>query len=116
MRLPKRQEPKASMVDLNRLFENVVTDASHPTTLLCPEGPAHEHGLPNFHLVTIDDVRKWLCSVDPNKAIGCDMISGLVLKSCASVLVESLIRIFYASLTADCEPTAFKMSHVSPMY
>ena len=115
-RLPKRQEPKASMVDRNRLFENVVTDASHSTTLLCPEGPAHEHDLPNFHLVTIDDVRKCLCSVDPNKAVGGGMIPGLVLKSCGSVLVESLIRSFNDSLIADCVPTAFKMSHVSPLY
>ena len=115
-RVSKHQEPKASMVDLNRLFGNVVTDASRPTTLLCPEGPAHEHGLSSFHLVTIDDVRKCLCSVDPTKAVGSDMIPGLVLKSCASVLAEPLTHIVNTSLTAGCVPTAFKMSHVSPLY
>ena len=115
-RLSKHQEPKASMVDLNRLFGNVATDASRPSTLLCPEGPAHEHGLSSFYLVTIDDVRKCLCSVDPTKAVGSDMIPGLVLKSCASVLAEPLTHIVNASLTAGCVPTAFKMSHVSPLY
>ena len=115
-RLSKRQEPKASMVDLNRLLGNVVTDASRPTTLLCPEGPAHEHGLSRFHLVTIDDVQKCLCSVDTNKAVGSDMIPGLVLKSCTAVLAEPLTRIVNASLTAGYVPTAFKMSHVSQLH
>ena len=113
--LLKHKEPKVSMVHLNRELRNVVTGAIPPTTFLCPEGPAHEHGLCSFHLVTIDDVRKCLCSVDPAKAVGSDMIPGLVLKSCASV-AEPLTHIVNASLTAGCVPTAFKMSHVSSLY
>ena len=115
-RLSKHQEPKASMVDLNRLFGNVVTDASRPTTLLCLGDPAHEHGPSSFHLVTIDDVQECLCSVDPTKAVGSDMIPGLVLTSCPSVLAEPLTHFVNASLTAGCLPTAFKMSHVCPLY
>ena len=114
--LSKHQEPKASMVDLNRQLGNVVSDASRPTTFLCPEGPAHEHGLSSFHLVTIDDVQKCLCSVEPTKAVGSDMIPGLVLKSCASVVAEPLTHVFNASLTAGCVSTAFKLYNVSSLY
>ena len=109
-RLSKLQEPKTSMVDLNRLFGNVVTDPSRPTTLLCPKGPVHEHGLSSFHLVIIDDVRKclWSNPPDPTKAVGSYMIPGLVLKPCALVLAEPKTRGLNASLTAGCVPTTFK--------
>ena len=115
-RLSKAQEPKASMDDLSKQFGDVVTDVSRPATLPCPEGPAREYGLASFHLVTIDDVRKCLSSVDPHKAVGSDMVPGVVLKSCATVLAEPLTEIINASLSTGCVPLSFKSSHICPLF
>ena len=55
-------------------------------------------------------------AVDPHKAVGSDQVSGVLLKSCSTVLAGTLAKIFNGSLSAGYVPRAFKPSHINPLF
>ncbi|KAK3574278.1 hypothetical protein QTP86_004369 [Hemibagrus guttatus] len=61
------------------------------------------------------DVRKTLCSVNPEKAAGPDNIPDRVLRECAEQLAEVFTDIFNISLSSAIVPTCLKTITIIPM-
>lgn len=74
----------------------------------------------NVHLplpvITADDVKKALQSVNAAKGPGPDKIPPLVLKSCADSLATPICTIFNRSLTSSVFPGEWKTAAVTPIH
>ena len=91
-------------------------DPARPVNLCAPAGPSIEDPLSIFHDVSTEEVTDLLHAIDPSKATGSDEIPGILLKKCSTVLAPSLCRIFNASLSSGHVPTAYKVSHICPIF
>ncbi|KAK3527280.1 hypothetical protein QTP86_018608 [Hemibagrus guttatus] len=65
--------------------------------------------------LTMADVRKTLCRVNPRKAAGPDNIPGRVLRECAEQLADVLTDILNISLSSAVVPTCLKTTTIIPM-
>jgi len=110
------RDPQASVGDLSNTFGQVVHDGNRPHTLPTPFGPHISNSFGAFQPVTVEEVRKLLRKVKPNKATGSDNIPGLVLRETATALAPSLCALFNASLATGYVPKVFKKSYVSPLF
>ena len=63
-----------------------------------------------------DDVYKVLCTLNSHKAYGCDNLSPLVLRECASQLSPSLALLFNLSMSAGVVPNQWKEANVVPIH
>ena len=57
-----------------------------------------------------------LCSINPNRAQGPDMIHGRILKNCANALSYPLSFLFSLSYRTGCIPQEWKLAHVVPIH
>ena len=62
------------------------------------------------------DVLHELNSIDVNKAVGPDLLSGIILKACSHELATPLCILFNRSLNLGVFPTAFKDANVTPVF
>ncbi|KAK3529628.1 hypothetical protein QTP70_032507 [Hemibagrus guttatus] len=65
--------------------------------------------------LTMADVRKTLCRVNPQKAAGPDNIPGRVLRECAEQLAEVFTDIFNLSLSSAVIPMCLKTTTIIPV-
>ncbi|XP_059840919.1 uncharacterized protein LOC132402206 [Hypanus sabinus] len=65
--------------------------------------------------LSVADVRRTLCRVNPRKAAGPDNIPGRVLRGCADQLAGVLTDIFNISLSSATIPTCFKAATIIPV-
>ncbi|XP_072904707.1 uncharacterized protein [Hemitrygon akajei] len=65
--------------------------------------------------LSVADVRRTLCRVNPRKAAGPDNIPGRVLRGCADQLADVLIDIFNISLSSATIPMCFKVATIVPV-
>ncbi|KAK3534019.1 hypothetical protein QTP86_000530 [Hemibagrus guttatus] len=65
--------------------------------------------------LTMADVRKTLCRVNPWKAAGPDNIPGRVLRECAEQLADVSTDIFNISLSSAVVPTCLKTTTIIPV-
>ena len=112
----RRQEPKPTIDELSTAFGDVVTDDSRAHMLTCPQGPVLKTSFFKLKEVSVDDVLTCIYAVDPHKAVGSDQVSGVLLKSCSTVLAGPLDKIVNGSLSAGYVPRALKLSHISPLF
>ncbi|KAK3528503.1 hypothetical protein QTP70_000581 [Hemibagrus guttatus] len=65
--------------------------------------------------LTMADVRKTLCRVNPQKAAGPDNIPGRVLRECAEQLADVFTDIFNISLSSTVVPMCLKTTTIIPV-
>ncbi|KAK3515154.1 hypothetical protein QTP70_008163 [Hemibagrus guttatus] len=65
--------------------------------------------------LTMADLRKTLCRVNPWKAAGPDNIPGRVLRECAEQLADAFTDIFNISLSSTIVPTCLKTTTIIPV-
>ena len=101
------------------LFNNFLREQCRPIT--------NGSSLPNNQItetvtrlssITIDTdtIIKLICSLDPNKAHGCDGISIHMLKLCATSISKSLHILFNNSVTNECFPNEWKKANITPVH
>ena len=71
--------------------------------------------LPSFE-VSNAEVKHYLNTIDVNKAMGPDGISGWLLKECADEICDSLTKLFNKSLRTGVVPTEWKIANIIPLY
>lgn len=79
-------------------FASVVADPGRPHPLAMPNGPDLENGLSSFSPPTTEDIERLLRNLPVRKATGSDGIPCVFLKSCASALAPSLLKLMELSL------------------
>ena len=65
--------------------------------------------------ISPDDVRRFLLSLDDNKATGPDRIPATLLKCCAPYISSSLSDVFNKSLSSGKIPAEWKISNIIPI-
>lgn len=67
-------------------------------------------------VLTIPEVRLLLSTLNCNKSIGPDNLSGHILKECAAELSPSLTKLFNLSLSTGIVPSFWKYANVIPVF
>ena len=108
------EEPREKAIMFNDYFCSVFCDSSSLPTPNISMSPGVNHvPLPSF---TPDQVLNVLSNLDVNKATAPNDISPFILKSCRSVLAESLSSIFNFSLNIGQVPSEWKKAYVAPVF
>ena len=98
---------------LSRYFGSVFKTDQECRTLPTNKKPTNQL---NRITITIEDVKKAIKTLKPNKACGPDNIHAKILIECKDTLAEPLTRIFNKSLSDAKVPTAWKNSIITPIF
>ncbi len=98
---------------LNNYFHSVYTVDNHTQSHIVED-------LTESKLLTIElnryDVESRLSNLDPNKAMGVDLVHPLVLKKCSRSLSKPLHIIFKKSIDLGVLPDTWKEANVTPLF
>ena len=113
----KQSHPaQVHILDLSKLFGDVVHDPQRPPQLCSPSGPMAEGAFTDFSVVTVEDVASSLKSVNPFKATGSDQVPSIILQKRYLTIAPTLTRLINTSMSSGEFPLSFKLSHVSPLF
>lgn len=90
-------------------FESVYT-TSAPTDFHC------NNNCNNYMQITNDDIIKIINSLDQNKSNSPDGLPIIFYKNTLSQIIEPLVLIFKLAITQMQYPTAWKISHITPIH
>ena len=101
------------------MAEQFAESFSEVYNCVSPDNPApHQHhdGRLEELVITTENVKSALASLDSDSAMGPDSVHPLFLKSCSSELAQPLTIIFNRSLREGVVPGAWKTSTVVPIF
>ncbi|XP_065675561.1 uncharacterized protein LOC136091777 [Hydra vulgaris] len=100
---------------LNEHFKSVFVDDSKSSQLPIFERRHYQEDLGDI-TINFEATLAYLKGLNPNKSIGTDNISPKVLKECAAQMTYPLTLLYNKALSEDSTPTAWKQSHVTPLF
>ncbi|XP_047127759.1 uncharacterized protein LOC124808615 [Hydra vulgaris] len=100
---------------LNEHFKLVFVDNSINDQLPVFERRHNQEDLGDV-IISFEATLAYLNGLNPNKSIGVDNISLKVLKECAAQMTYPLTLIYNKALSEGSTPSAWKQSHVTPLF
>ncbi|XP_065675658.1 uncharacterized protein LOC136091872 [Hydra vulgaris] len=100
---------------LNEHFKSVFVDDSKSSQLPIFERRHYQEDLGDI-TINFEATLAYLKGLNPNKSIGADNISPKVLKECAAQMTYPLTLLYNKALSEGSTPTAWKQSHVTPLF